>query len=186
MRKIWFIIIILLQGCATTTITSFTDPDFKNKAFSNFIILTPNIDLQYGTMLQSKLCEKLKEKKIKCVEAYTLFFPTKEFTLNQKNEMLAKNNIDAYLEIQLGNGNVDLPQASAMTFGNPFVYNNSVAYPTFGVTPRRREAGYNIILMDVKTETKVSGQGREGASDHSFSDSLAAKIVEVLQQNGLI
>lgn len=186
---------LALSGCATTKITSFTDPAFVGKTFHKFVVVTPGVNLEYSSLLQSNVCKALKRENVTCARALDMFPPTRTYDGDQVQKELFANNIGGYLVVAYGGGGTYSSQVGSMTYGSASVYGNTVtAYgSTVPVTSFSRSDGYSITLVDVSTANKAwiggaktQAQGLANITDEVFTSSLADQIAKQLKESKLI
>ncbi len=67
---------MLLSACATTNITGFTDPDYKTKTYKSLVVVTPNLNLEYSSLLQGKVCDAMHAVNVACRRGLDIFPPT--------------------------------------------------------------------------------------------------------------
>lgn len=195
MKKILLstVLAFTVSGCATTDITSFTDPNFKNKRYTSCVVATPNISLAYAQLLQVKVCKEMEENNIRCVQGLDIFPPTRTLTAKDKAKVIRESNIESYLQIHYGSGATESYQSGTLNFGTANVYGNSAsligtATPVYSMN---RRDGYNLILIDTMTLQKawvggasVHAAGLANVTDEVFTTSLSAKIVDTLKEAG--
>jgi hypothetical protein len=78
MKNVVLVLLLLLASCATTKITGFTDPDYKSKRYAKLVVVTPNLNLEYSALLQSKICKAIEARKASCVRGLDTFPPTRK------------------------------------------------------------------------------------------------------------
>ena len=193
MKNITILMVLLLSGCATTDITSFTDPDFKNKKYTSYVIVTPNLNLEYSSLLQNKICTEIEKYKSACTKGLDLFPPTRDLTGEDKAKIIKENKIEGYLLVFYGGGGTESHQISNLSYGTANVYGNSVnAYGmSTPVYSFNRRDGYSLVLIDTGTFKKawvgganVHASGLANITDDIFTTSLSEKIAFVLNNSG--
>lgn len=193
MRLIIFIVILWLSGCATTSITGFTDPNFEDKTYKSLVVVTPNLNLEYSSLLQSKVCNAIQNMGISCKRGLDLFPPTRAFEPDQIVSILKDNRIAGYLLLTYGGGTTQSQQIGTLAYGSATVFSNTIsAYgSSTPVMSFSRSDGYSIVLIDTQTfnkawvgGAKTQAQGLANITDDVFTDSLAAKVASVLKDAG--
>lgn len=193
MRIIILIVILCLSGCATTSITGFTDPDFQNKSYKSLVVVTPNLNLEYSSLLQGKVCNAIQNMSISCKRGLDLFPPTRTFESDQIVSILKDNHIDGYLLLTYGGGATQSQQIGTLAYGSATVFSNTIsAYgSSTPVMSFSRSDGYSMVLIDTQTfnkawvgGAKTQAQGLANITDDVFTDSLAAKVASVLKDAG--
>jgi hypothetical protein len=193
MRLTLVVAILFLSGCATTSITGFTDPDFQSKAFKSLVVVTPNLNLEYSSLLQGKVCNAVQGMNISCKRGLDLFPPTRTFDTDGIVRILNDNRIDGYLLLTYGGGSTQSQQIGTLAYGSATVFANTIsAYgSSTPVMSFSRSDGYSIVLIDTQTfkkawvgGAKTQAQGLANITDDVFTGSLGAKIVSVLKDAG--
>jgi len=193
MRKITILLFLLLSGCATTNITGFTDPSFKNKKYTSYVVVTPNLNLEYSLLLQKKICSEIEKYKSACTKGLDLFPPTRDLSSEQKAKVIKEKNIQGYLLVFYNGGNSETQQIASLAYGTANVYGNTVnSYGMFTpVYSFNRRDGYSLILIDTNTFKKawvgganIYASGLANITDEVFTTSLSEKISYSLSGSG--
>lgn len=193
MRPAIAVALVLLAGCATTNITGFTDPDYKSKVYKNLVVVTPNLNLEYASLLQGKLCQAIKMKKAGCVRGLDLFPPTRTYNTDAIVRILSDNQIDGYLLVSYGGGSTQSQQVGTLSYGTANVYGNTVsAYSsTTPIMSFTRSDGYSAVLIDTATYNKAwiggvrtHASGLANITDEVFTTSFATKLAAELSTAG--
>ena len=195
MKKLTTLILLLLSGCAQTNITSFTAPEFKGVDFSKFIVVTPNLNLAYSMLLQTKICDAIKNENKSCILGLDFFPPLKNYTNSDIKSGLVSNNINGYLIVRYGSSNSSSVNLGSITNTTANIFSDTVtAYSsTVPISAFSRSDGYSLTLIDVKSTNKVlvgeattQAQGLANITDDVFTSSLAKKIIQKLKKEGLL
>ena len=193
MRLAIFAAAIALAACATTNITGFTDPDYKNKSYKNLVVVTPNLNLEYASLLQGKVCHAITLKKAACARGLDLFPPTRTYDTSGIVRVLSDNQIDGYLLVIYGGGATQTQQIGSLSYGSASVYGNTVsAYSsTTPIMSFARSDGYSAVLIDTATYNKAwiggvrtHASGLANITDDVFTSSLATKLAAELAASG--
>jgi len=195
--------LIILVGCASTRMTSFTDPDYQKAEFKRILVVANTNDLEDRQKLESKMVEEFSNIGVFALESFRLFPPTRELTDEDKVELLLKNDIDAFISISVGESGVRevyVPQTSSTTKtkGNVNVYGNTATYKeksttTYqgGYTLNKPWAEFETQLYDVSNgqmawiATSFTG-GNAYANRNTVIDSYCGKTVDQLLEDKLI
>lgn len=195
MRGLLIILTIVLSGCATTEITSFTDPDFREHKFSSFVVVTPNLNLQYSELVQTKVCGAIQDRGADCSKALEMFPPTRTYGGEQVAEVLADNGTEGYLAVIYGGGGADSEVVGSLSYGTANVFSNTVtAYgSTVPIRSFSRSDGYSVVLVDTSSfrkawvgGAKTHAQGLANITDEVFTTSLASELATRLEAAGLL
>ena len=187
------IILATTAGCASTKMTSYSDPSFKGAKYSNFVVHTPNADLESQSLISSGVCEALVSAGARCTSALEIFPPTRHYSNDDKAEVLRSLGVDGYLLIALGGGSFSSQHLGSQSFGTTSVYGNSAATNISSVSAysySRRE-GYDLVLVDTETLLKAwiggartTGQGLINVTDEAFAESLGSELADSLRAAG--
>lgn len=203
MVSIVLLVMFLLVGCASTNMTSFKDPDYQKANFKRILIVANTNDLQDRQRLESKMVEAFLEVGVYSLESFKLFPPTREFTNEEKVDLLLKNNIDAFVSISVGESGVSevyVPQTSSTTktTGNVNVSGNTANYRQKSTTTY--DGGYTLNKPWAEFETKLydvsNGRmawiassftgGNAYANRNTVMNSYCSKTVEQLLEDNII
>lgn len=193
MNKAVLLVAMLVSACATTNITGFTDPDYRNKIYRNMVVVTPNLNLEYSSLLQGKVCKSIEKHKASCARGLDLFPPTRTFDTAQIVQILADKSIDGYLLLTYGGGSTQSQQIGTLAYGSASVFGNTVsAYgSSTPVMSFSRSDGYSVVLIDTQSYNKAwiggaktQAQGLANITDEVFTNSLAEKIASELAGAG--
>ena len=195
--------LIILVGCASTRMTSFTDPDYQKAEFKRILVVANTNDLEDRQKLESKMVEEFSNIGVFALESFRLFPPTRELTDEDKVELLLKNDIDAFISISVGESGVRevyVPQTSSTTKtkGNVNVYGNTATYKEKSTTTH--QGGYTLNKPWAEFETQLydvsNGQmawiatsftgGNAYANRNTVIDSYCGKTVDQLLEDKLI
>lgn len=92
---------MIVINCTHTRLVSFTDANAANKLYHQIGIIANVENLSDRLTIENKIVETLKGKGVRTISSFSLFPPTRDFTIEQENEILIKNGVDAILVIQL-------------------------------------------------------------------------------------
>ena len=105
MNKIKIAIILLtvfiISNCTHTKVVTFTDPDAIGKSYNRIGVVANVDDLSERVTIEEKMVETLMDNGISAVSSISLLPPTRDFTIEQENEIFKNNNIDALAVIQI-------------------------------------------------------------------------------------
>jgi hypothetical protein len=195
--------LIGLAGCASTSMTSFTDPSYRATSFSRILVVANISDLQSRQRLESRLVEEFRSQGIFAMEGMNLFPPTRTLTDEQKIDLLVQNNIDSYIVVgvgETGTQQVYIPQtgSSTKTKGSVNVYGNTGTYQEKSTTTTY--GGYTVskpwVQFDAKFFDVSNGQnawvasaftgGNAYANFNTVVNSFSSKTVEQLIKDGIV
>lgn len=194
---------LVLWGCASTSMTSRRNPEFRHKTYKKLLVVAAFRDLSLQEAIERKIRTELEQRQVKCELGYEVIFPGKSFTDEEYAELIESLGVTGVLIITpSGSGYSKTyipPTTKTKTSG--------VAYPTYGGGVRYREktktttsGGYNLHkpwanfvaqLYDVETGESVwystaSSGGNAFANFKNVVRSMGAKTVSQLAKDGLI
>lgn len=196
-------IALVLCGCATTSMNSRRNPEFRQKTYGKLLVVAAFQDLGLQEALERKIRTELQLRQVECELGCEVIFPGRSFTDEEYADLIVSLGVTGVLIITpQGSGYSDTyipPSSKTKTTGR--------AYPTSGggVTYREKSkttttGGYNIHkpwmnfiteLYDVNTGESVwyataSSGGSAFANFKNVVRSMGAKTVNQLAKDGLI
>ncbi|OGU73750.1 MAG: hypothetical protein A2V93_04685 [Ignavibacteria bacterium RBG_16_34_14] len=193
----------MFAGCASTKITSFTDPDYKSIQFGKILVVGNTNKLDDRLNLENRLTEIFIANGIKAVTSYSIFPPTREFSDSIKTELMLANEIDGCLMIyfgEIGIQQVQIPIIGSKTTGKikstnikPFTTSTYESKTTYigGQVLDKPYAEFEIQLFDV-----INGKmawiansftgGNAYANFNTVYNSFCNKLVEKLAFDKLV
>lgn len=190
-------------GCASTSMTSFTDPSYRTTTFSRILVIANLSDLQWRQRIESRLVQEFRENGIFAMEGMNLFPPTRDLTDQEKIDLLVQNRIDSYIVVDVGETGtqqVYIPQtgSSTKTEGTVSIYGNTATYREKSKTTTY--GGYTVSIPWAKFDAKLfdvsNGQnawvasaftgGNAYANFNTVINSFCGKTVEQLVKDGIV
>jgi hypothetical protein len=197
------ITLILFSGCASTSMTSFTDPAYRGTTFKRVLVVANVSDLEWRQKIETRIVQEFRSEGIYAMEGINLFPPTRAFTDSQKVELLVQNNIDSYIVIGVGESGIQqvyIPQtgSSTKTEGRVDVYGNTATYEEKSTT--RTYGGYNVSKPwahfdaklydvsrgDIAWVASATTGGNAYANFNTVVNSFCGKTVEQLIKDGVV
>lgn len=195
----------MVVGCATSTVTGYRDPDFKQ--YDSVAVLAYGMSGEMAQLVENAACEAVAPTR--CQRAQELLPPTREWSKEQSKAKLAAAGVGAILLIGGATDNSNSGVAgfttlpgSSTTSGNVSAYGNTAYYNqttttnpgiTLPIYYANRAAASNIVLVDVEQDRSVyvgqvatKGQGMANTGDGTFARSAAKKLAAELRAKGLI
>lgn len=191
------------SGCASTKITSFTDPDYTKSVFHRVLVIANSERLDARLGLEDMMVKEFSKKKIFAIQSYKLLPPTRYISDSLKIEILLKNNIDSYISIFFGGKGIEqeyIPplRNSTSSHGTISVSGNTATINTTstttnnqGVTISKPWAEFDTRFFDVANgriiwmaNTFTGGNALSNFSTVNFS--FCSQIVSDLFTNGLV
>ena len=188
---------LLLSGCATTSIATFKDPDFSHRIYKK-IVVGYGLKREWGQNLFHSISSKADNinANVELVDYETIFYPTRQYSENEVRDLIQKNKIDGFLFFRLQNAGTQesyVPQYHSETTvtSNRIGGYKADTYNYGGYNISKPYFLFNIELVDAETErkawvaeSKTGGNAFAGWGD--LIDSLSAKVVNGLYSEGLI
>lgn len=192
-----------LYGCASTNMTSFTDPDFQSIKFKRILVVANVADLQWRQTIESRMVEAFRPVDVEAFESLRLFPPTRNFTNEEKIDLLNRYKIDGYITINVGESGVQsvyVPPtgSTTKTKGEVTVTGNRAQYE--GKSTTTNYGGYTLNKPWAQFQTKLfdvsSGStawvassytgGNAYANLNTVINSYCDKVVDKLKEDGLV
>jgi hypothetical protein len=105
MNKIKIVIllltVIIISNCTQTKVVTFTDPDARGKSYDRIGVVANVEDLSERVAIEEQMVETLMDNGISAVSSISLLPPTRDFTVEQENEIFKNNSIEALAIIQI-------------------------------------------------------------------------------------
>ena len=105
MNKIKIVIllltVIIISNCTQTKVVTFTDPDARGKSYDRIGVVANVEDLSERVAIEEQMVETLMDNGISAVSSILLLPPTRDFTVEQENEIFKNNSIEALAVIQI-------------------------------------------------------------------------------------
>lgn len=201
------VIAVIFAGCANVSVTSFKDPEYSNKKFKNVCVYADIDNLTIRKYLEDRIVEEFNDNGIDATQGYLFFPPTRKWDDEAIENVILEKKFDGYLLISLQNKDVatvvnpgsiqtdvintshkdertgkEVKEKSTVTHVNP----STVSYNMF--------SNFRIELIDPTNRNKAwiaDGSGYMSSAnvfsaDRAIMRRLAYKIVEDLEENGLI
>ena len=185
---------VIFFNCASTTMTSFIDPAYRDATFKRFVIVVRSNNFTSRKWLESLFVEELTSQGIYAKESILLFPPTREYSKEQKQETLIKNKYDAYIVVDVGETGVEsiyIPPTKVTqghTSGNKWT---EVTNLVGGGTIEKPWAQVRTTLCDASTndiawiaDSYTGGNGF--ANFNTVADSYCEKVIDQLKNIGMI
>lgn len=198
-KLICLLLIFFCIGCASTKITSITDPDYKGTKLNHLVVIANVNDLTMKQSIEQKLTETMMTKyNVKVSSGYDILPPTRQYTEIELKKILAKNSIDSVLILTVTDSGY---KTSKYTTYQPYQTQGNISqtgtnqyqYQSTTSGGPRTET-YNKPYLSVKTEIvdPVNGKTKWVATSNSrgnafvgvnfilndYIDAIAQKISE--------
>lgn len=195
---------VYLFGCAaaSTTITDFTNPDYKGEKVKKVMVFLLLNDLQMREEVENSIIETVSETGYKFVSSLTLFSPVKSYSGEEVKDILKMNNIDGLCIISImdiSNEQVYVPETKfyetegkGKLLNDYFNYKSKTTVSTFGGYYMNRPAAkVETALFATTSEEMIwyaqsTTYGNGYAGVNTMASSYASELVERLQKKKLI
>lgn len=202
-------IFFLANGCATSSVTAFRDPNYQEAVFQNIAVISFGMTFEGASKMERGVCSKIAP--VPCIGGKDIFPPTREYSNEEIATTLKNRNFDAVLAIILtedesatayvgtitsatgaasttasasGSGNFATVNANTQFAGS------AVSTPMYETT---RMAFGELALIDLtkgaiawRGQIKTSGKGGFlSTSDSAFLLSATGEISSQIKQSGL-
>lgn len=192
------IIIFVFNYCAATNMTSVKDPEFRNKTYSRFLIMSTFSDLRYKKELENSFMRSLQLKNITASTGLELLPPTRTYSDEEIQKILKSYGIDGILIVALQDyweSQYYIPKSTRIQ-GSASIVGNTITYSQ----QKQNFGGFNYSKPRVVFETRLidsetgrvawksSSLTRGNAFAHfsTLANSLARETVASLADNGMV
>ena len=191
MRKLFIVLVsFLFVGCAVTKISSFKNPDIDFSSYKKILVCGNCRDIDFRKTLEADLVAAFTEKSILAVASIDIISPVKEYTPEELSNILARNNIDGFLSVEMlaaAEETTYVPQQTYTHYRSEYVNGKLITVPytttSGGYSLSYPKASFEIILTDISTgqiafKATANSEGDEFSDMKTISKSLSKKIVE--------
>jgi hypothetical protein len=180
---------LLFTGCASTSITSSTDPDYTGKSFHKIAVFADTADLELRAKVENTFVQNCGDVKVNAVSWLQIFPETRQHSDSSDDAALRANDVDAFLVFAF-NG-----KGAQIHVDRPY-YDKQGYHPE--VVHKNPWVKFDATLYDVaappswrKAWIAASTSQLNGTSDLSdpfitLINSLSQKVLDDLAAKGLI
>jgi len=155
MRKIkslvLFMFILIVTNCTHTRVVSFTDPDSGGKLFNRLAVVANVDDLSDRLAIETKMVETLQDNGINASSSLSLFPPTREYTVEQENEIFKNSHINALAVIQIADAGF-LVTSGPMSIHTETSKDGSGTTVSGGGTEHKAFGQFRVSLIDIESD----------------------------------
>jgi hypothetical protein len=193
MRPLLAIALFSIGGCASTSMSSFRDPQYLNHKCERIAVIVGSSNLMVRAELEQKMVRSFREDGVFAIAGTQIFPPTRTIADSTIAPTLLEKGIDSYLLIAPGAYGVEdfalpsLTSGHVRTSGNVSVFQfvqtqNSVEKPY---------ASHRVMLVDSKNNQVMwiadSFTGGNGLADFStVNQSFCREVTRRLRAQGFI
>ncbi len=183
-------------NCASTEITSYVDPDYKQTKFTKILVTADTDKLDFRFKIEKTLSSALIESGTAASASYEFFPPTRVITDSAYTAVLAANHFDGSLIISVGEKGVETTQnpiVASKTTGTVSANGVVDTKTTYlgGDIVNKPFAEFGLKLLDVKTgnvawmANSFTG-GNAYANFGTLYNNFCKKVVETLDADKMI
>ncbi len=149
--------VLLLTGCAKTSLTRVHDPDYQGIQFAHAAVFADASDLQQRKLFEDALVAELKARGVSARASIDLLPPTRDYTPQERAQALLNASVDAVIVV-VGESGVErtyvpVTGSTTRTDGSVTVQNNTAYYRETART--EYEGGYTITKPWAEITTRV-------------------------------
>lgn len=186
-----FIVALNLTGCASTTLTSYTDPAFANKQYKSFIVDYGTSDLDRKIFVEKEVVRLLKEKGIAAYTGLMLFPPTRKFTEKEAAKLIMNTGAEGYITITLTNAYTTSSYVPPTYTTTQNYYGGYTTSSSGGYSVTKPRESFKVELIDIASGKKAyQATGKTRGTAHSnaegMSKILALGLVEKLIEDKIL
>lgn len=95
------IISVVITSCVSIETTSYSDPDFISKQYTNICIYSVEQNLNRRSMIEDVFVEEFKAAGINAVQGSFLFPPTRDWEEKDFQAILRKNGFNGFIKVEI-------------------------------------------------------------------------------------
>lgn len=192
-----------LISCASTRISSFVNPEYGGRQYSNILIVVLLRDLGERASAERRIQREFANYDVESVPAHEIFYPDRTYPEQVTSEILESYNIDAILVVDpydVGTSKTYIPGETRSTtegratrdfFGGYRIKTETKTRTSKGYYVSKPWARFELTLRDWPTFDGVwvasaRSSGNAFASWNTLMKSVATKIVEELNEHDLL
>lgn len=177
----------------STDTESFTDPDYRGYVPSKVVLIVDNASNSVRKEIEIKTKRELEKAGVSVVFYRDIFPPTREWTVEEQNDVFIRDAIDSGIVITFGTRSKSVRDVGTQTFGsaNFNSYGGSGSATSVKLKREKSVAEFNAVMIDLKSNktawyvditTKAGGALFVGEKQ----DARAAVngIIDELRKNG--
>ncbi len=188
-RLLILLISFLCLSCASTKISSFSNPDVDFSKYKTILVCGDCQDIEFRKALETDIVNAFTEKSITAISYITIISPVKEYTEEELKKIYSDNKIDAFLTVTIISSSketVYIPPTTTTNYTSRYENGRLVQVPytttSGGYSVSYPKTSFEIILKDINTneiafKATAKSEGDEFSSMKTLSKSLAKEIV---------
>jgi hypothetical protein len=198
MRYAICLLALFLTSCIDSDIESFTDPDYLGVKFTRLIVDLNSIPDSAKLEASKQILKRLKDSNFDVVDINQLIPPTRNYTSENIQTLIASSGYDGVLRIIVTSDNAQRSVAGYMSNSSGYanytpngIYANSQSV-TIPMVAAKGQTNTTTIIYDTKglqiawkanIATKASGTAFVG-NVSSIANSVIGKVIDQLKADG--
>ena len=198
-KRITFLLLsFILVACVESKIQSFTDPDYKDAKFRKVVVNLNSLPISTRLKVEKIVIQRLTEAGYSPVLILDILPPTREYTNDEANSIVANSGVEYMLAINVleNTSSSSLAGFNTYTYGNVYAVGNQASANANTVTTpvvhAEGETSIQATMFDVKNghkawvasvATETSGTLFVGNID-SIANSAIEKIIDQIKVDG--
>jgi len=192
------ILAIFLSGCASTTLSTISNPELSQLKFGKILVVAPFSDIGLRKQTEDAFIMKFNLSGMNAISSIQRIPPVRDYNQKELLKILEQDKIDGILVVGLKDywtSQTYVPKSSSSQ-GSASLYGNSLHYRSY----TQEYGGYYISKPNVKFEIRLfdskSGQvawltsaltkGNGFADYNTLANSLAKKVVKRLIEENML
>lgn len=192
MRGLMVGLVMLVSGCASTSITGYSDPEYRTAQYDSVVVVAENAGLERAARLEGGICEQFQNAGVTCTPFHQVFPPTRSHPADKVFPALQEKGIGALVVLLSGADQSSARDIGSQTFGSANVYGNQVSgqSSSVAITAFSRQAHARIVVVDSATrdtvwlgDARTEGSGAVNVTESAFASSLTKEAVRALMES---
>lgn len=174
-KLLLILLLIVLSGCVSTEITSFRDPEFKEVNYRKILVCAKSHDPLINKQFEDEMKYELDYQKIEGALCTALFMPSREYSNDEYQAVINRENIDAILSVEAKNANAGINLFASVSTGVP------VSSSFISLESKLLDAKTSKCSWQSNSQTKYNAvAGLEGNTSamRSMSRAIVGKLLE--------
>jgi len=189
------ILVVLLAGCASTSVTAIRNPAIADISYSRILIVVPFNDLALRGYAETQFVKDFLDAGVTALRSMDVVPPIQKYTDAEWNKIIEQHHIDGVMVVSLtnvGSSQSYVPQSSRTTssasiYGNT-VYGRSQTTTSGGYYISEPNMNFEISLFDAATgsiawKATTYTDGNAYANTNTLLGSLAAEVVKKYEKD---
>lgn len=197
--KIYPILAVLafvLASCVSTKTTSYSDPEYREKAFNSICVYADIDDFETREIIESKLVKELKSMGVNAQKSTDILPPTREWSEEELKNRVMTEKVDCLLKVKLTKTElIDKMGRNSNTYvlsGENAISSDKIKAITKAINANRSfNSDFQSELIDLKSNRLVWSANSNAKSSEAFSNtsnivisSLVQDIAKELKEKG--